>query len=143
MTLYDEVYFEITVTGKKSELEKFVSFLNDGGVDEFLEMDDDYIDYDDDYASAGDNSQTYITFSNDDYGLEIDEFDTDEFLETICRAGRNLDLRGELYDADDGEYRFISEEGNSYYINAKNINLFNDDLDTQAKEEDEDDEEDD
>ena len=73
-------------------------------------------------------------------GIEIDEFDVDDFLEVLCRAGRKLDLRGEIYDIDDSEYRFISEEGDSYYLNARNISLFNDDLDTQAKEEDEGDE---
>ena len=141
MTLYDEIYFEITASGKKSELQKFISFLKGGGLDDFFEMDSDYLDYDDDFASAGDEGETYVTFSNDDMGIELDEFDVDEFLEVLCRAGKRLDLRGELYDADDDEYRFISAEGDSYYLNAKNINLFNDDLDTQAKEEDEEDEE--
>ncbi len=140
MTLYDEIYFEITASGKKSELRKFISFLEGGGLDDFFEMDDEYIDYDDDYKSAGEEEDTYITFSNDDMGIEIDEFDVDEFLEVLCRAGRRLDLRGEIYDVDDDEYRFISEEGNAYYLNARNINLFNDDLDTQAKEEDGEDE---
>ena len=140
MTLYDEIYFEITASGKKSELERFISFLKGGGLDDFFEMDSDYIDYDDDYRSSDGDAETYITFSNDDMGIEIDEFDVDDFLEVLCRAGRKLDLRGEIYDVDDSEYRFISEEGDSYYLNARNINLFNDDLDTQAKEEDESDE---
>ena len=142
MTLYDELYFEITFTGKKSELEKVVSFLQGGGLDDFFEMDEDFLDYDDDYDTAGSTGETYFTFSNDDYGIEIDEFDVDEFLEVLCRAARNVDARGDMYDADDDEYRFISAEGDSYYLNARNISLFNDDLDTQAKEEDEDDEED-
>ncbi len=141
MTLYDEIYFEITASGKRSELEKFISFLNDGGLDDFFEMDEDYIDYDDDFGSCGAEDDTYVTFSNDDMGIEVDEFDVDEFLEVLCRAGRRLDLRGEIYDADDDEYRFVSKEGDSYYLNANNITLFNDDLDTQAKEEDIDDEE--
>ena len=135
MTLYDEIYFEITLTGKKRELKKFSSFLEGGGLDDFFEMDSDYIDYDDDYASSSDEGDTYITFSNDDMGIEVDEFDTDEFLEVLCRAAKRLDVRGEIYDADDDEYRFISNEGDSYYLNAKNISFFNDDLDTQAKEE--------
>ena len=135
MTLYDELYFEITFSGKKVELEKLASFLKCGGLDEFFEMDDDYIDYDDDYASTSETGETLFTVSNDDFGIEIDEFDVDEFLETLGRAAKNVDARGEIYDADDEEYRFISEEGNSYYLNAKNISLFNDDLDTQAKEE--------
>ena len=137
MTLYDEIYFEITISGKKSEIKKVISFLEGGGLDDFFEMDDDFLDYDDDYASASEDAETYVSFSNDDFGIEIDELDVDEFLEVLCRAGRSVDIRGELYDADDDEYRFISEEGDSYYLNAKNISLFNDDLDTQAKEEDE------
>lgn len=143
MTLYDELYFEITFTGKKAELEKVVSFLQGGGLDDFFEMDEDFLDYDDDYNSVGSTSETYFTFSNDDYGIEIYKFDVDEFLEVLCRAAKNVDARGEIYDAEDDEYRFISQEGDSYYLNARNISLFNDDLDTQAKEEDEDDEEDD
>ena len=141
MTLYEEIYFDITLTGKKAELERFISFLNGGGLDDFFEMDDSYIDYDDSYKSASDEGETYITFSNDDIGIEVDEFDVDEFLEILCRAARKLDVRGELYDVDEDDYRFISEANNSYYLNAKNISLFNDDLDTQAKEEDSDDEE--
>lgn len=139
MTLYDEIYFEITLSGKKAELKRFISFLEGGGLDDFFEMDESYVDYDDDYKSTSDEGETYITFSNDDIGIETDEFDVDEFLETLCRAARKLDVRGELYDVDEDEYRFISEAGDSYYLNAKNINLFNDDLDTQAKEEDTDD----
>ncbi len=142
MTLYDEVYFEITLSGKKIEIKKFLSFLKDGGLDDFFEVEEDYVDYDDDFDTVGDEEATVITFSNDDLGIEIDELDTDEFLEVLCRAARNLDARGELYDADDDEYRFVSTEGNSYYLNAKSINAFNDDLDTQAREEDEDGEED-
>ena len=142
MTLYDEVYFEITLLGKKIEIKKFLSFLKDGGLDDFFEVEEDYVDYDDDFDTVGDEEATVITFSNDDLGIEIDELDTDEFLEVLCRAARNLDARGELYDADDDEYRFVSTEGNSYYLNAKSINAFNDDLDTQAREEDEDGEED-
>ncbi|MBR3681291.1 MAG: hypothetical protein IKL79_04730 [Clostridia bacterium] len=141
MTLYDEIYFEITASGKKSELEKFISFINGGGLDDFFEIDDGYIDYDDDYKSVTEDESSYITFSNDDIGIEVDEFDVDEFLEVICRAGRRLDLRGEIYDVDDDEYRFISKEGDSYYLNANNVSLFNDDLDTQAKEEDADEDE--
>ena len=36
MKLYDELYFEITIKGQKSELEKFIRFLKSGergGVD--------------------------------------------------------------------------------------------------------------
>jgi hypothetical protein len=69
-------------------------------------------------------------------GIEIDELDTDEFLELFCRAGKNLDIDGRLYDADDEEYAFVSEMGDSYYLNAKNATRFNDELDEKAYEED-------
>ena len=63
MTLYEEIYFDITLTGKKAELERFISFLNGGGLDDFFEMDDSYIDYDDSYKSTSEEGETYITFS--------------------------------------------------------------------------------
>lgn len=135
MTFYDEFYFEITFSGRKAELERVVAFLKGGGLDDFFEMDNDFIDYDDDYRDTSDDGECSFCFSNDDYGIEIDELDADEFLEVLCRAAKKVDLRGELYDVDEEEYRFISVEGDSYYLNAKNIDLFNDELDTQAKEE--------
>ena len=136
MTLCDELYFEITLTGSKSELRKFVSFLRSGELDDFFEMSSDYINYDDGYQAADDNTESSIVFTNDDMGIEIDELDTDEFLELFCRAGKNLDIDGRLYDADDEEYAFVSEMGDSYYLNAKNATRFNDELDEKAYEED-------
>lgn len=136
MTLCDELYFEITVTGEKTEVKKFVSFLKSGGLDDFFEMDNEYIEYDDDFDSCEPDAETYITFVNDDIGIEIEEFDTYEFLETFCRAGKSLDIRGRLYDADDEEYSFVSLKGDSYFLNAKNIEI-EDELDQQAKKDDE------
>ena len=136
MTLCDELYFEITVTGEKTEVKKFVSFLKSGGLDDFFEMDNEYIVYDDDFDSCEPDAETYITFVNDDIGIEIEEFDTYEFLETFCRAGKSLDIRGRLYDADDEEYSFVSLKGDSYFLNAKNIEI-EDELDQQAKKDDE------
>ena len=49
MTLCEELYFEITLTGTKSELKKFVSFLKSGELDDFFEITSDYINYDDEY----------------------------------------------------------------------------------------------
>ena len=69
-------------------------------------------------------------------GIEIDEFDTDEFLEVFCKAARRLDVEGRLFDIDDEEYEFVSEVGDSYYLNAKRTKKFNDELDEKAYEED-------
>ena len=81
-----------------------------------------------------------MIISNDDYGIEIDEFHTDEFLEVICKAGKRLYLKGQLYDADNEEYSFVSDTGDSYYINALLVQNFNEDED-KIIEDDEDDEE--
>ncbi|MBR2930102.1 MAG: hypothetical protein IKC32_02620 [Clostridia bacterium] len=129
MTLCDELYFEITVSGVKSEIRKFVSFLRSGELDEFFEMDSEYIDYKDGYEEQDDTETTGFTLSNDDYGIEIEEFDTDEFLDVFCMAGRALDITGRLFDVDDEEYSFISHAGDSYYLNAKRITKFNEEID--------------
>ena len=136
MTLCEELYFEITLTGAKSDLKKFVSFLKSGELDEFFEITSDYINYDDDYENASPSTESTVIFSNDDYGIEIDEFDTDEFLEVFCKAARKLDVEGRLFDIDDEEYEFVSEAGDSYYLNAKRTKKFNDELDEKAHEED-------
>lgn len=136
MTLCEELYFEITLTGTKSELKKFVSFLKSGELDDFFEVTSDYINYDDEFESALPEQETSVIFSNDDMGIEIDEFDTDEFLEVFCKAARRLDVEGRLFDIDDEEYEFVSEAGDSYYLNAKRTKKFNDELDEKAYEED-------
>ena len=118
MTLYDELYFEINATGTKSEIKEFVSYLKSGEIDEFFEFLPDYVEYCDEYATASPEQEVSISISNDDYGIEIDEFDTDEFLELLCKAGKRLYLKGQLFDADNEEYSFISETGDSYYTNA-------------------------
>ena len=129
MTLCEELYSEITVTGVKSEVKKLASFLKSGEIDDFFEMDASYIDYRDGFEEQDDSEITGFTFSNDDYGIEIDEFDTDEFLEIFCRAAKNLDVVGQLYDVDDDEYRFISDAGDSYYLNSDKVMRFNEDDD--------------
>ena len=136
MTLCEELYFEIMLTGTKSELKKFVSFLKSGELDDFFEVTSDYINYDDEFEGALPEQETSIIFSNDDMGIEIDEFDTDEFLEVFCKAARRLDVEGRLFDIDDEEYEFVSEVGDSYYLNAKRTKKFNDELDEKAYEED-------
>ena len=140
MTLYDELYFEITLTGAKSELEKLIKFLKSGDLDEFFEFSTEYISYDDEYTSASGDKETSIVLSNEDDGIEIEEFDTDDFLDVFCRAAKSLDVRGQLYDIDDEEYSFVSEAGDSYYINAKNIRSFNEDDDLPVEDDDYDDE---
>ena len=138
MTLYDELYFEITLSGTKSELKRFISYLKSGELDEFFEIDSDYIFCDDNYQDAAEDEECSMVFSNDDFGLEIDSLDVDEFLEVFCRAAKNLDARGRLYDADDEEYSFVSREGDSYYLNADRIDEFNDELDAHARDEEKD-----
>ena len=138
MTLYDELYFEITATGPKSEIKNFVSYLKSGELDEFFEFSTDYINYDDEYATAGPDQEVSVVISNDDYGVEIDEFHTDEFLEVLCKAGRRLYLKGNLFDVDDEEYSFVSEKGDSYYTNALLVQNFNEDDDKPVEDDDED-----
>ena len=135
MTFCEELYFEITLTGSKSELKKFVSYLKSGELDDFFEISGDYINYDDEFDTVGNESETSIVFSNDDMGIEIDEFDSDEFLEVFCKAAKALDVKGRIFDVDDEEYEFISSEGDSYYVNAKKNKRFNDELDERAYEE--------
>ena len=141
MTLYDELYFEITLTGAKAELDKFTKFLRSGEMDEFFEFSTEYISYDDGYADTPADKESSIVLSNDDYGIEIEEFDTDEFLDVFCRAARSLDVRGQLYDIDDEEYSFVSEAGDSYYLNAKRIKSFNEDEDRPVEDDAEDEDE--
>ena len=141
MILYDEIYFEITFCGEKSELKKLVKFLKSGELDDFFEVSPDFICYGDEYRDADDSEECEITFTNDDLGIEADEFDTDEFLETLCKAGRKLYISGHIYDVSDEEYTFTSEKGDSYYINARGAKKFNDELDEAAENEELDEEE--
>ena len=131
MTLYDEIYFEITCTGAKSEIKKLADFLKAGGLDDFFEFSRDYLSYDDSYSTAEDAAETSLTLSTDDYGIEIEELDSDEFLDVLCRAARKLDVVGHIYDIDEEEYRFFSEPGDSYYLNADKVTKFNEDLDKE------------
>lgn len=139
MTLWDELYFEITLHGPKSELKKFVNFLRSGELDDFFEITSDYIIYDDNYASLDDGADSEIIFTNDDYAVEIEEFDTDEFLEIFCKGAKRLDVYGSLCDSDDGEFHFTSAMGDSYYVNSRKAMMFNDELDEVAYNEEHDD----
>ena len=141
MTLYDELYFDIKVIGAKSDVQKFVSYLKSSELDEFFEFSSEYIDYDDNYATSSPAEEVSLTLSNDDYGIEIDEFCVDEFLEIICKAGKNVYLKGQIFDADNDDYSFISEIGNSYYTNSLLVSNFNEDEDKPQDDGDDDEEE--
>ncbi len=135
MTLYEEIYFEISFVGEKAELKKLAKFLKSGELDDFFEVNSDYVSYADGYAELDDSEQSELIFTNDDLGIETEEFDTCEFLDLICKAAKNLEVSGNLYDINDDEYSFISANGSSYYENSRNIKKFNDELDEAAEEE--------
>lgn len=137
MTLYDELYFDINIEGAKSDIEKLVLALEDGALDDYFEFNADQIEYDDDFYGKNDDADTSISFSNVDIGIEIDELSVYDLLDELCRIGKRLELRGEIYDADDDEYRFISHRGESYYINADKAKLFEEDLNSDEEDEDE------
>ncbi|MBR2965450.1 MAG: hypothetical protein IKC34_02740 [Clostridia bacterium] len=136
MLLCEELYFEITLTGAKSEIKKLISFLKTGGLDDFFEFSADYISYDDEFDTTENEGKTSVVLANDDYGIEIDELDTDDFLDVFCRAAKNLEVVGSLYDADEDEYRFVSDAGESYYLNSDRISRFNEDLDREEEDDD-------
>ena len=124
MNLWDEVYFEITVQGPKAELKKFVSFLLSDEIGDFFEPSADYIIYDDGFDGTAEDGETSIIFTNDDYPVELDEFDTDEFLELICKVGKNLDMYGTLADEGGRETQFTSKAGDSSFVNSRSVGSF-------------------
>ena len=139
MKLYDELYFEINLRGPKAELAKFVRFLKSGELDEFFEISSDYIVYGDDYASTEDDKESEITFTNDDIGVEISSFTPEDFLDVFCKAARALDVRGHFYDIEDEEFDFSSPVGERDYFDGSSVD-FNDELDSYARGEDVEDE---
>ena len=140
MTLYEELYFEITLKGSKNELQKFARYLLSGALDDFFEVQDDYICYDDGFASADGSETAEMTFTNDDFGIEIDELSPEEFLDEFCKAARALEVQGHLYDIEDEEYHFFSDAGDAGFVNARAARSFNDELDAEANAEEMDDE---
>lgn len=144
MKLHEELYFEITAEGAKTALQKFISYITSGELDDFFEFSSDFIIYDDNYYTASEGENVSVTIANDDFGIEIDELDPEDFLDSLCKGGRDISIVGHLYDIDDEEYRFSSAAGDSCYVNVAKIDKFNDELDEEAyKEEaaeDEDDE---
>ena len=132
MILCEELYFEITLKGEKAEIKKFAKFLKSGELDEFFEVTGDYINYGDDYASAGEEDEVDLVFSNDDLGIEIDELDVYEFLDVFCKAAKRLEVSGHIYDINDDEFSFTSDKGSTDFRNASDVKKFNDELDEAA-----------
>lgn len=135
MILNEEIYFEFTLSGTKADLKKFVKFVKEDGLEDFVDSAREYINFSDNYAEIDDSRPAEIFFSNDDCGIEVSEFDTDEFLEVFCAAAAPLFVSGHIYDINDEEYRFTSEAGSADYVNAKRAKRFNDELDDVAYEE--------
>ena len=134
MKLHEELYFEITVEGAKSDVVKFIDYVKSGELDDFFEFSSEYIVYDDNYAISSDIGQVSVSLSNDNYGIEIDSFDPEEFLDALCSGGKMVTIHGNVFDIDDEEYRFISNMGETSYVNTDNID-FSDELDDEAKKE--------
>ena len=134
MKLHEELYFEITVEGAKSDVVKFIDYVKSGELDDFFEFSSEYIVYDDNYAISSDIGQVSVSLSNDNYGIEIDSFDPEEFLDALCSGGKMVTIHGNVFDIDDEDYRFISNMGETSYVNTDNID-FSDELDDEAKKE--------
>ena len=134
MKLHEELYFEITVEGVKSDVSKFIDYVKSGELDDFFEFSSEYIVYDDNYAISSETTQVSVSLSNDNYGIEIDSFDPEEFLDALCSGGKNVTIHGNVFDIDDEEYRFISNAGSTSYVNSDDID-FSDELDDEVKKE--------
>ena len=133
MRLYDEIYFEITVSGKETDVRSFAKYIKGGALDDFIEYAKDYITYDDDDLEAGDADSFRMVFTNDDMGVEVSSFDTDDFLDVFCKETGALDVSGHIYDINDDEYRFSSPIGRTDFSDASRG--FKDELDDLADEE--------
>lgn len=131
MILSEEIYFEINMHGKKADIKNMVKFLKSGELEDFFDIGSEYIVYDDDFAGADDTQETGFTFTNDDMGIEVEEFDTDAFLEIFCKAATPLDVDGHIYDIDDEEYSFVSRPGSGDYEDTQGEKRFNDELDEE------------
>ena len=140
MKLYDELYFEITLRGQKSELVKFIRFLKSGELDDFFDVVEDYIIPADEFPGADDGAKTEIIFTNDDIGIEIERFNPEDFLDVFCMAAKKLDVRGHFYDINDEEFEFSSPLGSGDFTDSI-LSDFNDELDSYARDEEVNDEE--
>ena len=135
MILYDEINFDITVRGTKADVKRFENFLLSGELDDFFEFSDEYISHGDEFSSSGDDGEVEMTISSDDVGIEVSELDTAEFLDTLCRSAKRLELEGTLYDIEDSEFSFRSAKGEDFYVDARRAQKFNDELDEAARDE--------
>jgi hypothetical protein len=136
MTLCDELYFEITLRGEKQYADKFIKYVKSGALEDYIENAVEYVVYEQDFSYADSDDEVEIFFSNDDFGIEIDEFDPEEFLEVFLKGARELFVSGQLYDIEDEEYAFVSKEGTDSFYNIKSVTDFNDELDREAAKED-------
>ncbi|MBR2466088.1 MAG: hypothetical protein IKB38_04050 [Clostridia bacterium] len=134
MIFYESVCFDITITGEKAHVSKLIAYMKSGELDDVLVLDDEYFSFDDEYETAAPDAEVCVSVS-EEFGAEVDEFNSDEFLELLCKAAKNVHLKGNFYNFDDEEIRFVSEIGDSYYTNADNITFFNDELDEEAAKE--------
>ncbi len=134
MKLYDEIYFEITVSGNKGDIKKFAKYLTSGAFDDLFDITDDFLSYDDEFSTKEDGDATEMVFANDDFGIELSSLDTDDFLEIFCKDSALVEIRGQIYDINDEEYSFVSPRGSVDYKNARGDVRFNDELDALAEE---------
>lgn len=137
MILYDEVYFDITLSGAKADLKKFAKYIKGGALEDIVECAHDFISYDDAFSDADEDTECEMFFSNDDLGLEISKLDTEDFLEIFCRETAKIDVAGNIYDINDDEYVFKSPKGHTDF--SRGSGKFNDELDAIASDEDYDD----
>ena len=139
LCLYAHCYPETCFTILKSDIKRFISFLTDGGLEDFFEFDEEAIIYGDNYLTTPDSMVTDITIANED-GVSVEEFDVEDFLELFCGASKKLEVYGFIYDAEENEYNFRSDAGDDFYENARDVSRFNDELDSIRDEEEEDEE---
>ena len=132
MILREEIYFDIAIEGQRNVLEKIESFLLSGAFDDFFEISEDFITFEDDLSSTG---ACRMIVANDDYGIELNRFNPEDFLDILCPNAKDAVVTGSFYDVEDEEYRFVSLEGDRGYSDADNINIFNDELSEKAYEE--------
>ena len=136
MRLHEELYFEITAKGARNDIDKFVSFLTSGVLDDYFEFTSDYVIYGDDYYDNAKNDEISITLANDDYGIEIESINPERIIEFICHGGKDLFIHGNLYDVDNDEFRFVSNEGSTDFEDADNID-YSDELEDDGDDEEE------
>ena len=134
MRLNEELYFEFTAEGSKTDVERFISYVCSGVLDDYFEISEDMITYSDNFDDNMPGEPVSATVSNDDYGIEISSLNPESVLEVICAGGAPVFIHGHLYDIDDEDYAFISHEGDSSFVNVEDIE-YKDELDIEAYKE--------